>query len=245
MKTGLVSVTFRKLDVLDIIKLVHETGLDGIEWGSDIHVPVGDIEKAKYVASLMKQYNLETISYGSYYRCTGEDDFSLVLETAKALNTTNIRVWAGRKNSEEFSESEKEDLILNIQNICKQAQEYNMTVSFEYHGKTFTNTQKSTLELLEKVKMDNNYTYWQPLANADEENKLINVKRLYSDKKLMNIHAYHWDKDGTAFMLNEALDLWKKRIENIDCNAILLEFVKDGTVENYYKDVNTLKEILK
>lgn len=244
MKKGLVSVTFRKLEVLEIVKLVKDAGLDCIEWGSDIHVPVGDFEKAKYTANLMDEYGLETISYGTYYRVGTSDNFDEIIETAKILNTTNIRVWAGSKDREEFTDEEKEILVNDAKNICEKAKKVSMTVSFEYHGKTFTNTQSSTLELLKAIDMDNNYTYWQPLSNATEAEKLVNVKRLYDDKKLMNIHIYHWDDDKNAFLLEEGKDLWINRIKDIECNAILMEFVKDGTVENFYKDVKTLNEIL-
>ena len=45
--TGLVSVTFRKLEPAEIVDLVKQAGLQGIEWGGDIHVPHGDIQRAK------------------------------------------------------------------------------------------------------------------------------------------------------------------------------------------------------
>jgi sugar phosphate isomerase/epimerase len=37
--TALASVTFRHLTFEEIIELVRKAGLDGIEWGGDIHVP--------------------------------------------------------------------------------------------------------------------------------------------------------------------------------------------------------------
>ena len=44
MKTGLCSVSFRKLTVEEIIAAVKDAGLDGIECGGDVHVPHGDVE---------------------------------------------------------------------------------------------------------------------------------------------------------------------------------------------------------
>ena len=43
IKTGMTSVTFRKKSAEDVIAIVKEAGLDGIEWGGDIHVPAGDL----------------------------------------------------------------------------------------------------------------------------------------------------------------------------------------------------------
>ena len=45
--TGLTSVTFRKLDPLQVIQLTKSAGLQSIEWGGDIHVPAGDLDNAK------------------------------------------------------------------------------------------------------------------------------------------------------------------------------------------------------
>ena len=42
VRAGLCSITFRSLDVATIIDLAVSAGLDGIEWGADVHVPVGD-----------------------------------------------------------------------------------------------------------------------------------------------------------------------------------------------------------
>ena len=50
MKTGLTSVSFRKLSVDEVIALAKKAGVDGIEWGSDVHVPPNDIEYVKEVA---------------------------------------------------------------------------------------------------------------------------------------------------------------------------------------------------
>ena len=49
MKTGLVSVTFRELASREIVALVANAGLDGIEWGGDVHVPHGELSTARQV----------------------------------------------------------------------------------------------------------------------------------------------------------------------------------------------------
>ena len=49
LKTGLVSITFREKSPEEIVGLVVEAGLDGIEWGGDVHVPHGDLAKAREV----------------------------------------------------------------------------------------------------------------------------------------------------------------------------------------------------
>ena len=42
MKTGLVSISFRKKTPLELIKASKESGLEYIEWGGDVHIPMGN-----------------------------------------------------------------------------------------------------------------------------------------------------------------------------------------------------------
>ena len=64
--TGLTSITFRKLSIDEIIALTASAGLDGIEWGSDVHVPQGDTELAESVKAKTEAAGLKVCSYGSY-----------------------------------------------------------------------------------------------------------------------------------------------------------------------------------
>lgn len=47
--TGLVSISFRKETPQTLIRASREAGLEKIEWGGDVHVPVGDLARAKQV----------------------------------------------------------------------------------------------------------------------------------------------------------------------------------------------------
>lgn len=75
LKSGLVSVTFRNLAIKEIVKIVVEAGLDGIEWGGDIHVPHGDLQVAKQTMRMTEDAGLTVTAYGSYYRFDGELEF--------------------------------------------------------------------------------------------------------------------------------------------------------------------------
>ena len=65
---GLVSISFRNLCPEEIIDITKESGLLGIEWGGDLHVPHGDVPVAAEVGSKTREAGLEVSSYGSYYR---------------------------------------------------------------------------------------------------------------------------------------------------------------------------------
>ena len=62
MKPGLVSVTFRKLLPHEIIDLVVKSGLSGIEWGGDVHVPHGEADTARMVKRMTLDAGLNVSS---------------------------------------------------------------------------------------------------------------------------------------------------------------------------------------
>ena len=101
---GLVSVSFRSLPCTEIVRIAKSSGLAGIEWGGDIHVPAGDLAAAEAAAELTAQAGLSVCAYGSYYRA-GTDGadfhaaFQKVLDTAVHLGAPVIRIWAGNTGS--------------------------------------------------------------------------------------------------------------------------------------------------
>ena len=103
IKSGLCSVTFRKLPAAEVVELVVRAGLDGIEWGGDVHVLHGEIDLAREVGEMTLAKGLEIPSYGSYYRVAESEKqgltFDTVLQTAVALGAPLIRVWAGARGS--------------------------------------------------------------------------------------------------------------------------------------------------
>ena len=64
---GLTSVTFRKLTCEEIISIAAENGLDGIEWGGDVHAVPGDLKRAEEISRMTKEAGLKVFSYGSYF----------------------------------------------------------------------------------------------------------------------------------------------------------------------------------
>ena len=53
-KLGLTSVTFRGLSADSVIDYCKRCGLCAVEWGSDVHVPPGNIAVAKTVSEKMQ-----------------------------------------------------------------------------------------------------------------------------------------------------------------------------------------------
>lgn len=249
MKTGLVSVSFRKLTVEELIAAVKEAGLDGIEWGGDIHVPHGDVEKAKYVAKLMKEAGLETLAYGSYYYPGDHavEDFQGVIDCALALGTKVIRVWGGSKTLSEVTPEYRAKIIADTKAISDMAKPYGLTVAYEYHIYTLTETLESALLALEEVDKENMGTYWQPSIFHSFEENLHALKQVLP--KTHNLHVFHWDKDYNRFALEEGAKEWQAYIDlaktNPQIGAAMMEFLKDDSIEQMKKDAAVLNKLVK
>ena len=244
---GMTSVTFRKKSVEEVIEITTKAGLDGIEWGGDVHVPAGELLKAKEIANKTKEAGLKVLSYGSYHTLLQNDvnDFKKVLKTANMMETDCMRIWAGKVDinkvtSEEFIKASQE-----LKEICKIAYEEGIFISLEKHRKTLTHTTESTLRLLELTDCENLRTYWQPsLELSVEENcKSIRLLKPY----ISNIHVFKWNYMKERFLLSEGKE-WPLYISelkaDLNIKSFILEFVKDDSDEAFLKDAATLKKWL-
>jgi len=246
MKTGIASVTFRELPYMEVIRLVKEAGLDGIEWGGDMHCLPGDIKTAREILKATQDAGLTVISYGSYYHVGCFENFDGILETALTLETKNIRVWAGGwLPSINATEQNWNDAIADSQRIADMAMPYGIDISYEYHDNSLTDSLDSALRLLNAVQRDNVLTYWQAPAEMPVEENLEVLRTLVSMKKLKNAHVFSTNM-GERLPLEANADDWRRYIhEMLPANpALLLEFVKDDSPANFLQDGAFLKTLV-
>ncbi len=242
MKTGLVSVTFRKKSPREIIELARKAGLDGIEWGGDVHAT--SPEAAKEIRRMMEE--LSVFSLGSYYNAgSGKGDFESVFETACALQAPNIRVWAGPEDGRTAGPECWERVIADSRRIARIAAAEGKTISFEYHGGTLTSLQENALKLIRAIGEPNVRLYWQPLDCNPEEEKCAHVKELAAAGCLLNLHVYQWN-GGLRLPLAEGEERWQPWINAAApaANAALLEFVRDDDPAQFLQDAAVLKRMV-
>jgi len=250
MKSGLVSVTFRKLTAREIITLVAQAGLDGIEWGGDVHVPHGQIETAREVARATSEAGLGVAAYGSYYRCAESEPqglaFDTVLDTAAALGAPTVRVWTGKSGSRDADPDYRRRIVDDLTRIASLSEQRGMTVSCEYHSGTLTDTDESAQKLMREVGHPNLRLYWQPPLGQSPEYNVSGLQAILP--VLTHLHVFHWVLAGEARdqrPLAEGADVWARYFEQVRFSKrehwALIEFVRGESTQQFLDDAAALK----
>lgn len=248
---GLVSVTFRDLTPEEIIELARRARMKGIEWGGDVHVPHGKLKLATDVGAMTREAGMEVYAYGSYYRLQQSAKeglaFSDVLETARKLQTSCIRVWAGTVDSEDADEEYWKACVDEARDLADQCANENMTLAFEFHSRTLTNTATSTKRLMKAIDLPNVRTFWQPIAKQSFSQNLENLQTVLP--WLAHLHVFYWRgeprqrlplAEGESHWLNYLKLAW-----NGMPRYAAIEFVPDASPDKFIRDAGVLQRWLK
>lgn len=241
---GLVSITFRKLSPQQVVDLVSQAGLTGIEWGGDVHVPHGDLSAAADVRRLTADAGLETTAYGSYYRVGGdiEPSFEAVLDTAAELDAPVIRVWAGNKDSDKVDDAYVQNVADDAIRIADLAQAQGIAVAFEYHGGTIADKASATLALLARANHPNLRTLWQPSVTEQQAERIDTLKAV--SEPLAHVHVFQWE-GVERLPLAAGNDEWPTYldilVQRARPTALLIEFVTGDEPAQFLADAKTLQ----
>jgi len=184
-KPGLCTITCKDKSIFQTIDIAKQIGAEGIEiWAKPPHIQYplnkNELLKIKDYALLKK---IEICALGSYFNA-GCDvyinetkiTFDQMIQGAELLGTNLIRIWAGEKNYEDYSEEEIDNIIENINHTAKTAQKSSITIVIERHSKTITNQWDNIKDIFNRIKSDNvflNYQIPRPASKQDYELKSI------------------------------------------------------------------------
>lgn len=242
--TGLVSVSFRKYSPKEILAEMQKVGLSRIEWGSDVHAPVGDPERQRELVAMQRDFGVSCCSYGTYFRLgeTPMAELGDYIDGARRLETDVLRLWCGTKSGADMAEEEREALIRLCAEGAELAEKREVTLCMECHLKTLTQDTRDAVALMERIGSPHFRMYWQPFQWQTVGENLENAKRIAPYTK--HIHVFNW-KDKEKFPLREAKEAWQSYLSAFEGeHDLLLEFMPKGTLEELAAETAALGEII-
>lgn len=255
IRPGLCSVTLRDRPWADVVALAASSGLEGIEWGGDVHVRPGDDGLAARVRRAADAAGLVCPSYGSYLRAgdAGADgpEVGAVLDTAEALGATNVRVWCRWLGAADAGPADRAAIGRDLEAWCAAAGDRDLTVSLEHHQWTLTETVRSTEQLLAAVGAPNLFTYWQPCDALSDADLLTEVAAL--GPHLSHLHVFHWDAYDARHALADGAERWRPVLGAVadppgarwsGHRWALLEFVRGDDPDQLVTDAGVLRSWL-
>ncbi len=246
MKFGITSLTLKQLSVEAVAQVVSSARLNGIEWGvGDNHVILGVKNRADEILQAYDKYGLSVFSLGSYCYLNDKEECALTVETAKLINAPIIRVWAGRIGSATCDEENYASLVEHARYMADLAAASGITLGFEYHRNSLTDTAESAIDFIKNIDRENVRLYWQPTSRLTFEENLrdFNMVKPYL---CGNIHFQNYSREKGYEPFANVKDSIKGYFEDVkseDWN-IMIEFVKDSLPENVCADAATLIELL-
>lgn len=246
MNPGLVSISFRKLSPAEILRLCEKSGLQCIEWGGDIHVPAGDVKRAKEVAAMTADCGMKTAAYGSYFRLgQPDDDFRRNLACACELQTPVLRIWAGLRGSRECTAEERAQWTDQLGRLAQLGKSCGITVAPEYHINTLTDEPESVRQLMKDL--PEQQFYWQPRWDRSEAERLNNLAQVAD--RLTHIHVFTWRIENgreIRLPLSEGAHMWQQVIAGQpDDRCALMEFVQEDDPANLIRDAAVFRSWLR
>lgn len=248
IRPGLCSVTFRALAPERIVDLAADAGLEAIEWGSDRHVPPGDLALAEQVGKITTDAGLAVASYGSYFRAENGEDLTPILDSAEALGADRVRIWAGRLGSAEATPDERAATIARLQSAASEAEVRGIGLALEFHSGTIADTAPATLSVLKEIGSAALTTYWQPTVGASDDVAIAEYAAIAAHTSA--VHVFSWWPRTERLRLHERGELWQRVLAAAAAAPIpprdaLLEFVPDDDPDLLSAEAATLWGIIR
>jgi copper chaperone CopZ/sugar phosphate isomerase/epimerase len=253
---GLVSISFRKYGVKEIVGAAAKAGLKAVEWGGDVHVPPGDVRAAAETGRLTREAGLFVPSYGSYYRITGEaaaagsvpDEFKKVCESALALEAGIVRVWGGTRSPDKYTPDEFGAICAEADMIGEYTGRNGLKVALECHNYTVTEDYGSALRFIDGTGNGNVYLYWQPNQFRPFGYNIDSARAM--NPHVLSVHVFNWNA-SSRFPLRDGKKEWEAYLgilsrepwpSGVDSRGLMLEFMHDDRIETLPETAATLRE---
>nr|WP_297422567.1 TIM barrel protein [uncultured Actinotalea sp.] len=250
LRGGLCSVTFRTLRVAEVARRAREAGLAAVEWGTDVHVPLGDPAAQAGVRALAAEHGPAVASLGSYLRFdvpTVDDGVALLAATART-GAPRVRVWAGSAGSADATRAGRDAVVGGLRDLADAAADAapGLVIGLELHDGTLADEEEAAARLLDEVDRPAVGAYWQPGVGLPDERALAGL-RLLADR-VVAVHAFSWWPGDERLPLSRRAGLWRAVLallhERGRPTDVLLEFVPGDDPDVLPREAATLRDLI-
>lgn len=253
---GLCSITFRSLSVDDVIAVARRAGVQGIEWGADVHAPPGGGPTITALGQRTRDAGLAIVSYGSYLGMASgtsdaQDDGEIdaVLDTAEALGAPMVRIWTELGVTPDSPTDQRQRVTGHTAALADRIAGRGLTAALEFHPGTLTETARSATALLDAIHHPALRTHWQPDPARSPAAALDELAQM--TQHLAHLHVFSWGPTGIGDRrpLADGASLWRPALALADRDAATLpggryalcEYVHDDDPEQFVADARILR----
>jgi sugar phosphate isomerase/epimerase len=255
---GLCSITFRSLGAEEVLDVAVRAGVEGIEWGADVHAPPGGGSAIDALRIRCCDAGIEIASYGSYLGFgppSGDDADAIeaVLDSAQALGAPMVRIWTELGVTPASPAEDRQRVTDRTATIVDAIASRDLLAALEFHPGTLTETAASTIELLAAIRHPNLRTHWQPDPTLPSADALAEFERVTGH--LAHLHVFAWGPSGIddRLPLADGAALWRAALALAPRDSATLpgrrfalcEYVRDDDVDQLIADVRQLRQWLR
>jgi len=255
--SGLTSNTFPSFAPKRIIELCQAAGLKGIEWQEHPHVPVGDLKAASHARAVTEEAGMVVISYAvdkpvgrkevPGEALSGEElsGIPILIETAGELGAEALRIRAGDLPPNEMTDDERTRIAGWVSSCVDRAEKQGLLIAIDLHPQSLTPTGSDALELMRRAGVDTAHVFWSPQDNESVDTNIEDLTLLRNS--VLGLHGNGVDETLGTTMLSELTDRWARYLSVLrdvdDDHWFCLRGVEGNTVENFYRDAQTLRRL--
>lgn len=247
IRPGLCSIALRAHPIEQVVDVCASAGLEGIEWGADVHVPPGDRAASARARGATDAAGIEVASYGSYWHAGDSDaaEIGPLVETAVDIGAPNIRVWCPYGLTAD--DGRRPVVVRDLADACSVASRHGVSISLEFHRDTLTERAADAVALVRDVEAPNLFSYWQPVEGLDAATWQDELATVMTD--LSNLHVFWWESFEARWPLADGADLWSIALDLASDDDgrwphqrwALIEYVLDDDPEQVEVDAATLR----
>ncbi|RDZ51370.1 sugar phosphate isomerase/epimerase [Haloferax sp. Atlit-4N] len=181
MEIGVCTISSKSHSIESVLEICHDLSVDGVEiWGKD-HIPDRSQQTCQAIAAAGSRWEVTIPVYGSYLRVGGEDfdqKMETELDVTEWLGADKIRVWAGNREYAECDEMYWNQVVSDLEQLARAAQQRGLSVTVERHAGTVTDRTEGAKALIEAVDSPVIGLNWQPLFEHDPDTIATDATRL-------------------------------------------------------------------